>query len=69
MQDITLECLLLYSRPSWYTIVMIILSSWYLVFMIFFLSHYETGKMHQLDLIKYTYTTCTMLYVRSLCLI
>ena len=35
----------------------------------FFLSHDETGKMHQLDLINHTYTTCTMLYVRSVCLI
>ena len=38
MKDMKLECLLLYSRTSWYTIVMIILSSWYFVFMNLFIS-------------------------------
>ena len=33
MKNIKLECFLLSSGPSWYTIVMIMLSSWYFVFM------------------------------------
>ena len=55
MTDIKLECLLLSSGSSWYAIVMLILSYWYFVFMTNYLSHYQTGKMHHIDLIKYAY--------------
>jgi hypothetical protein len=44
------------------------------VFLVFcvhenYLSHFQTEKMHQIDFIQYAYTTYTMVYVRSVCLI